>query len=124
MKVTKEQIRKRKELHRELVTKAWESSTFKEQLINNPETVIAEFVGNPEAKSEAKIVVEDQTNPNIIYINISKKINIDNIELTDEELGHVSGGGTSQNGLNPIKWLGSGLAWVYDHTWANYPFPH
>ena len=118
MKVTQEEIGKRKELSQALVTKAWKSSTFKERLINNPETVIAEFIDNKSFKSSAKIVVEDQTDPNIIYLNIPKKVNIDNIELTDEELELVSGGGTSQNGWNPIKWIGTGAAWLYDHSYV------
>ncbi|WBX76791.1 hypothetical protein PG911_00600 [Tenacibaculum ovolyticum] len=100
MKITIEQQEKGQKLHQELVQKAWESITFKEQLVSNPEATIAEVLG-VETKGNSNIVVEDQTDSDIIYLNIPRKININDIELTEEQLEAVSGGG-----WNPIIELG------------------
>ncbi len=92
MQLIQEQIDKGQEIYQELVTKAWESATFKEQLINNPESTIAEVLGKPDSKIDTKFVVEDQTDNNTIYLNIPRKVNFDDIELSDEQLEIVSGG--------------------------------
>ncbi len=64
---------------------------FKAELLENPVSVINKNYGLS-IKENVKLVVEDQTNEDIIYLNIPKQVNIDNIELTDEELESVSGG--------------------------------
>jgi hypothetical protein len=93
MKITLEQQEKGKQLHQELVQKAWESATFKEQLINNPEATIAEITGvKSKTTNDIKIVIEDQTDANIIYLNIPQKLDLDNLELTEEQLELVAGG--------------------------------
>ena len=88
------QQKKIKEMYQELVQKAWESATFKEQLINNPKETISEF-SEVRFNEKANIEVEDQTDTNIIYLNIPRsreKLDLD-LELTDEQLEQVSGGG-------------------------------
>jgi len=92
MKITQEKQEQGEALYRDLVQKAWESSTFKEQLISNPEKIIGEVVGDNNFRSDANIVVDDQSDENIIFLNIPRKINFDNIELSDEQLETVSGG--------------------------------
>lgn len=92
MKRTLEQQEKGKELHQMLVQKAWESATFKEKLINNPYKTISEITGS-NISNDVKLVVEDQTDSNIFYINIPRKFDVDEIELTDEQLETISGGG-------------------------------
>jgi|TARA_B110000037_G_C17110456_1_gene501655 hypothetical protein len=76
-----------------LAAKAWDSTNFKEQLINNPQATLEKIVGAkmtvPDGK---KIIIEDQTDPNIIYLNIPGKVDISNFELTEEQLERVSGG--------------------------------
>ncbi len=92
MTINLEQLVKGQELYQELVANAWESATFKEQLINNPDSAIAEVLAKPDFKSNFKFEVEDQSNKDIIYLNIPRKLDFDNIELTDEQLEIVSGG--------------------------------
>jgi hypothetical protein len=90
---TIEQQKQGAELMKTLVEKAWESATFKEQLISNPGVAIKEVTGHnftiPENK---RLVVEDQTDSSIIYLNIPQKVEVENLELTDEQLEMVSGG--------------------------------
>ena len=94
MKITKEQKKKGQDIYQQLVEKAWESATFKEQLISNPEATIEEVTGvKPNFSKETKIIVEDQTDSNITYLNIPRKVNLEDFELTDEELEIVAGGG-------------------------------
>lgn len=89
--ITQEQQKQGAEFIKTLAQKAWESSTFKEQLINNPVSTIESFTGQPMLLN-TKIVVDDQTDDSIIYLNIPRKLNLDEIELTDEQLEMVSGG--------------------------------
>ena len=100
MKITQEQQEKGQELYNQLVIKAWESATFKEQLIENPETTIAEVTGQTDFNNNTKIVVEDQTDTDIIYLNIPRKVNLNDFELTDEQLERVSGGEDRNFGQN------------------------
>ena len=94
MKVTLEQQNKGQALYNELIQKAWESASFKEQLVANPEAAIAEHLGKEVSASgnEKKLVVEDQTDESVIYLNIPAKPDLNDLELTDEELQMISGG--------------------------------
>ena len=124
MKVTKKQIEKGHELQKQLVSKAWESASFKEQLVNNPNEAIANFTGKPDAEIKTTIVVEDQTDVNTIYLNIPARPNLSNVELelTEEQLEMVSGGEASCSVIDFFDSVGysSGAGWgmlakdVYD----------
>lgn len=75
--------------------KAWEDSEFKKNLIENPLETLNEFTGKDGNVPDGKIlVVEDQTNPDHIYLNIpAKPEDIDDIELSDDQLETVAAGG-------------------------------
>ena len=93
MKVTFEQQKQGQELYSELVQQAWKSTSFKEQLIKDPIAAISEYTGRDFVVPEGKqIVVRDQTNESTIYINIPAQLNLDDLELSDEELETVAGG--------------------------------
>lgn len=78
-----------------IVAKAWEDESFKQNLISNPkETIESTFKVKLGLRDDQELVVEDQTNTDIIYLNIPAEPNIDEMELTDEELETVSGGST------------------------------
>lgn len=96
MKITLEEQKKGQELYNKLVQKAWQSTDFKEQLINDPKTTITGVLGKD---FKGSVVVEDQSDINIIYLNIPRRMNIEDFELTDEQLELVSGGG----------WLGAAI---------------
>ena len=90
-----EQQEKGAELLRTLTMKAWESASFKEQLINNPVATIEQVTGKSLSfLGDKKIVVADQTNDSVIYINIAAQPKIDELELTEEQLELVAGGVT------------------------------
>lgn len=112
MKITQEQQQKGRDLYQSIVNRAWKDDDFKNELIKNPKGTIEKTMGG-KVKEEYKLVVEDQTNSSFIYLNIPKKINIENFELTEEQLELVAGGKTSYNGWNPVIWVGVGLheAW-------------
>jgi hypothetical protein len=93
MKYTQEQQKQGAELMKALVEKAWENASFKDQLVKNPTAAIEEFTGKgftmPEGK---KVVVEDQTDNSVIYLNIPAEPNLDELELSAEQLEKISGG--------------------------------
>lgn len=89
--ITQEQQKQSAELVKTLAQKAWESSAFKEQLMKNPASTIESVTGY-KMPSDIKIVIEDQTDDSNVYFNIPRKIDVNEIELTDEQLEMVAGG--------------------------------
>lgn len=76
-----------------MIERAWQDESFKNKLINSPQEAIEEFTGKKfNLKENMTISVEDQTNSDVVYLNIPKKVEVDNLELTDEELETVAGG--------------------------------
>lgn len=91
--ITKEQQQKGAELMKTLVEKAWENASFKDQLVNNPAAAIQSLTGKP-VSGDKRIVVEDQTDENVIYLNIPAEPNLDELELNAEQLEQIAGGVT------------------------------
>ena len=117
MKITTEYQEKGAELIKTLAQKAWESSAFKEQLIQNPVATIEQVTGKDLTILDNKrIVVEDQTDESVIYLNIPAQVSMDELELTEEQLEMMAGG------LSPVVLaygagmvVGVGLCWVASH---------
>jgi hypothetical protein len=109
MELTKEQ-----KLFETIVVKAWEDAAFKQELISNPLDAIEKLTGTrlniPAGK---KFVVRDQTDASSIYINIPAKASMDDMELTEEQLEIVAGGGSLpgaviQDSADPLNGLADG----------------
>lgn len=85
---------KSQELYKSIITVAWKDDKFKEALISDPVKAIEKLTGLhiklPEGK---KLMAIDQTNTSIIYLNIPTEISIDDMELDEEQLEIVAGGG-------------------------------
>jgi hypothetical protein len=75
-----------------LINKANEDSEFKNKLINNPLKTIREIDSTFSIKEGKIIKIEDQTDKNLIFLNIPRMPNTDEVELSEEELEQVSGG--------------------------------
>lgn len=116
MRITKGQQEKSQELYRELIQRAWKESTFKDELINSPKEVIARVSGE-KFIINANIVVEDQTDNDIVYLNLPRKFSLDNFELSDEQLESVSGGDVSSAAVLAavavLTLWGGAFAWGY-----------
>lgn len=88
MELTKEQ-----KLIQTIVQKAWEDEAFKQELIANPVKAIENLTGKSVNLPEGKtLVVRDQTEESIVYINIPVEPNMDDMELNEEQLEAVAGG--------------------------------
>ena len=74
-----------------VVNKAWENAQFKSELVANPKGAIQSATGL-NVPDEVKIVVNDQTDSETVYLNIPPKPDFDSMELTDEQLEQVAGG--------------------------------
>jgi hypothetical protein len=94
MELTAKQ-KKSQELLQKIITKAWEDKSFKEELIANPidaiEKATGERINLPEGKT---LIIKDQTDESRVYINIPAEPKMDNMELSEEQLEAVSGGGS------------------------------
>ncbi|WP_124019390.1 class IIb bacteriocin, lactobin A/cerein 7B family [Flavobacterium hydrophilum] len=115
MKFTAEVQEKGAELMKTLAQKAWESTAFKEQLVNNPVATIEQVTGKT-LPTDKKIIVDDQTDESVIYFNIPAKVNFDELELTEEQLEMIAGGITPVLGAYALGvGIGLGLCWVASH---------
>ena len=98
MEFTQEQ-----KLYAEIVQKAWEDTAFKKELVANPLATIEKFTGKkinlPKGKT---LVVRDQTDGSVVYINIpaTPKKSVD-VELNEEQLEAVAGGIEGPGGCTP-----------------------
>ncbi|MGH1387229.1 hypothetical protein [Kordia sp.] len=73
--------------------KAWEDEVFKRDLVKNPIETLNKFTGKKANISiDKSVIVEDQTNPNHVYINIPPKPSMEDVELTEDQLETISGG--------------------------------
>jgi len=88
------QLETAKDSHSSIISKCWEDSKFKAKLVANPIETIESFIGQPINIPEGKrlVVVDQSQNPNVLYFNIPAEPNLDDFELTDEELEAVAGG--------------------------------
>ncbi len=82
--------------------KAWEDKTFLKNLIHNPIRTLNNFTGKKGKLPFGKVlIVEDQTNPNHIYLNLpAKPSNYSDIELNETQLDEVSGAAFSPIQIN------------------------
>lgn len=92
MELTKEQSKLQNIMHT-VIGKAWEDESFKQTLINSPVETIEKATGEKLVLEKGvQLVVKDQTDPSTVYLNIPRKVELDNLELTDEQLELVAGG--------------------------------
>lgn len=88
MEITQEQ-----KMYAQVVAKAWEDAQFKSELMSNPLETIEKFTGEKLIIGQGqKFVVADQTDESTVYFNIPRKVDIDTLELTEEQLEMVAGG--------------------------------
>lgn len=105
MKLTEKQQKNSESLNA-LFTKYHNDETFKEKLINYPTETIKEV--NLMVENNKNLVIEDQSDPNMIYFNIPAEPDLDQMELTDEDLEMVAGGQEASLLKAIIKILSSG----------------
>ncbi|WBX76786.1 NHLP leader peptide family RiPP precursor [Tenacibaculum ovolyticum] len=100
------EVTKTQQFLQDIITKAWEDNDFKLELIKNPVKTIETLTGKKANLPEGKtIVVRDQTDASIVYINIPVEPNMGNMELSEEQLEVVAGGSDIKlpDWLEPLK---------------------
>ncbi len=86
--------RKEEEVLRMVISKAWEDVVFRKSLIEDPVNAIESLTGVKIVLPEGmELVVNDQTDKKKIYVNIPSEPNIDDIELSEDQLETIAGGG-------------------------------
>ncbi|KAB8155116.1 NHLP leader peptide family natural product precursor [Kordia sp. TARA_039_SRF] len=93
MKPTSSQ-QKSQELLEKIIHKAWSDDAFKAALIANPLDAIEKATGERVQLPEGKtLIVRDQTSQEKIYVNIPAEPNMEDLELSEDQLEVVAGGG-------------------------------
>lgn len=96
----------------DLVTKSINDSKFKAEFINDPKGVI-ESSYQFKIYDNIKLIVEDQSDESVIYLNIPRIPEINELELTEEELEQVAGGATPAVYVGAVLLGAAGCA-LYD----------
>lgn len=108
MELTQEQ-----KLNAQVIERAWEDAQFKSELLANPVEAMEKLTGNKISLSEGqKLVVVDQSDASTVYFNIPRKVELNSLELTEEQLEMVAGG------ISPTFYFGfaAGVAvWAATH---------
>ena len=77
----------------EVYAKARTDEAFKSHLMTSPKEAIYAATGkNLEIPENSRIVVQDQSAEDVIYLNIPRKLVLDEVELSEEQLEAISGG--------------------------------
>lgn len=77
-----------------IIEKASADSAFKSKLINNPKAAIEALKGGSlNIPAGKRIVVTDQSDTNKVYINVPASTKVEDMQLSDEQLELVAGGG-------------------------------
>ena len=99
MKLSREQ-----QLLQTVIQTAWSDSDFKSRLMEQPleaiQTLTGEALNLPKNKT---ILVTDQSSQHVIYINIPAQPSMDDMELNEEQLEIVAGGGQIEPGVLDVE---------------------
>ena len=92
----------------QVISECWSNPNFKDEFIAKPEEAIKTLTGKTVVLPDGidSIQVVDESNPTTIYVNIPAEPNLDNVELSEQELEMVSGG--SLQAFNAIKYTRCG----------------
>lgn len=85
---------KKQQIIQTVISKAWEDQKFRKELLVNPVEVIEKLTGVEVVLPEGKeLIIVDQTDRSKVYVNIPAEPEIDNVELTEDQLEAIAGGG-------------------------------
>ena len=85
---------RKQEIIQTVISKAWEDSNFRKELIADPVTAIERLSGIKIVLPEGKtLVIADQTDKSKVYLTIPAEPEMENMELTEEQLESIAGGG-------------------------------
>ena len=84
---------RKQEIIQSVISKAWEDSNFRKELIADPVTAIERLSGIKIILPEGKtLVIADQTDKSKVYLTIPSEPEMENMELTEEQLESIAGG--------------------------------
>ena len=85
---------RKQEIIQTVISKAWEDSNFRKELIADPVAAIEKLAGVKVVLPEGKtLIFADQTDKSKVYVNIPAEPEMENMELTEEQLETIAGGG-------------------------------
>jgi len=107
-----------------LIIQTHKDANLKNRFITNPKQTIESELGvTINIEMTKNIVVEDQSNSDIIYLNIPKHTDLSSLNLTEEELERISGGDFGASFLTAVCVIAAGAKIIDEFTkgWNDIP---
>lgn len=80
-----------------VISKAWEDLNFRKNLIADPINAIETLTGARVVLPEGKeLIINDQTDKSKVYVNIPSEPDFEDVELSEQQLETIAGGGGQQ----------------------------
>lgn len=87
------ELTKEHSILQKVISEAWANPSFKQALLDDPQAAIKRLTGEDIELPEGKrLQVFDQSDPDIVCLNIPPQPSLENLELTDEQLEMIAGG--------------------------------
>lgn len=84
---------KKQQIIQTVISKAWEDAEFRKELLANPVEAIENLTGVEVVLPEGKeLIIIDQTDKSKVFVNIPAEPEMDNVELTEDQLEAIAGG--------------------------------
>jgi hypothetical protein len=84
---------RKQQVIQKVISKAWEDFRFRKELLASPVAAIEKLTGARVLMPEGKeLIVVDQTDRSKVYLNIPAAPEIENLELSEDQLEVIAGG--------------------------------
>jgi galactose-1-phosphate uridylyltransferase len=85
---------RKQEIIQAVISKSWEDLSFRNELLTDPVAAIEKLTGARIVLPEGKtLIFADQTDKSKVYVNIPAEPEMENMELSEEQLESIAGGG-------------------------------
>lgn len=107
-----EPTKTRREIEAHIITQTWKDEAYKQELFINPKAVIEREFGT-QFPSQVNVQVLEE-NPTTFYLVLPQHPGTSDMELSEEQLEAIAGGGWNIDIKGTLQDIGEGISSAYD----------